>query len=282
MIVNFFDYNISYAESYNDALEPGRKTKNIKYIKNENNWDGVTIFTDSALQLAKNNNSKYKVAWIMEPRAYSPEVYNLLESMINNFNLVLTYDYDFLEKYPEKTIFNPADGIFVDTESVFLEKINKNKLVSHLFSGKTMLNGHQLRHIIAQHVKEKKYNVDLFGSGTGLKLEKKSDALNPYCFSIIVENSKSPNYFTEKILDSFACRTIPIYWGAPNITDWFDGDSIITFNSLEDLSKIIQNLSFEDYQQRFSSLQKNYEKCLNFYDYDEIIYKNIKRFIDEK
>lgn len=282
MIVNFFDHNISYAKSYNDALESGRKTKNIKYVKNQENWDGVTIFTDATINLAKNNLSKYKVAWIMEPRAYSPLVYNLLESIINDFDLILTYDHHLLEKYPQKTLFNPADGIFVDTESVFSEKINKNKLISHLFSEKTILNGHHLRHIIANHIIRKKYNVDLFGSGTGTRLEKKSDALNPYCFSIIIENNKSPNYFTEKILDSFACRTIPIYWGAPNITDWFDGNSIITFNSLENLSDIIQNLSFEEYQQRFSSLQKNYERCLNFYDYDEIIYKNIKRFIDEK
>jgi hypothetical protein len=35
------------------------------------------------------------------------------------------------------------------------------------------------------------------------------------------------NYITEKILNSYASGTIPIYWGCPNISDYINMDSIL-------------------------------------------------------
>ena len=49
-------------------------------------------------------------------------------------------------------------------------------------------------------------------------------------FSIAIENSRNGCYFTEKILDCFTTRTVPIYWGCPDIGDYFDMNVIITFN----------------------------------------------------
>lgn len=34
-------------------------------------------------------------------------------------------------------------------------------------------------------------------------------------FSICFENSSYPGYTTEKIIEAFAAKTIPIYWGNP-------------------------------------------------------------------
>jgi hypothetical protein len=44
----------------------------------------------------------------------------------------------------------------------------------------------------------------------------------------VIENDRAPNYFTEKLIDCFALGTIPIYWGCPNIGDFFDARGIIT------------------------------------------------------
>lgn len=44
-------------------------------------------------------------------------------------------------------------------------------------------------------------------------LKQKRDWFNRYKFSIAFENSSTEGYTTEKIIDSFAGRTIPIYWG---------------------------------------------------------------------
>jgi hypothetical protein len=46
-------------------------------------------------------------------------------------------------------------------------------------------------------------------------------------FSVCIENSSERNYFTEKLIDCFAQKVIPIYWGAPNVSEFFDPDGII-------------------------------------------------------
>lgn len=279
MIVNFFDQNISHAKSYNDALEAGRATKTIEYVFMQQDWNGITVFTDNMISRVNTVTSKYKVAWIMEPRAFSPSAYRTLENNIQYFDLVLSYDPILLAKFPEKVKFMPADGIFVDTEATFTKQISKKRLISHIFSNKTMLEGHSLRHSIASEIVLRKHEVDFYGTGTKTPLSKKSDGLLPYYFSIIVENNKDDNYFTEKILDAFACRTIPIYWGAGNIEQWFDTESIIRFDSIPELMDIISNLSINEYNKRFESLEKNYNKSLHYYDYDDILYQNLLRYL---
>ena len=52
-------------------------------------------------------------------------------------------------------------------------------------------------------------------------LKKKEDGLKSYKYSIIIENSSEVNYFTEKLIDACLLETVPIYWGAPNISEYF-------------------------------------------------------------
>ena len=48
-----------------------------------------------------------------------------------------------------------------------------------------------------------------------------------YKFTIAFENSSMSGYTTEKIVQAFAARTIPIYWGDPNIDMFFNESSFI-------------------------------------------------------
>ena len=288
MKVWLFDQNIQHADSWNDALEPGRKTANIEYKKISTSSgldeselaniklakDPIVIYTDKWYSAAKHMEDKIiKVAWTMEPREFDKLAYKSLESHIDDFDLILSWDKELLEKYPEKCEYIPADGLFVDTESVYRKSVTKTKNISHIFSNKKIIVGHKLRHEIA----EKLTGFDCYGRGTKKPLEKKSDGLNDYHFSIVVENNQAKNYFTEKILDCFACRTIPVYWGAPNIEEFFDKESIITFNTIEELENIIPNLNESLYKKLFSSLEINYKKSLQYYDFDEFIYQAIKK-----
>lgn len=51
-----------------------------------------------------------------------------------------------------------------------------------------------------------------------------------YKFIICFENSKTPGYVTEKIFNVFASGSIPIYDGAPNITDYIVPSSFIQYD----------------------------------------------------
>ena len=48
-----------------------------------------------------------------------------------------------------------------------------------------------------------------------------------YKFSIAFKNFECPGYSTEKILDAFAARTIPIYWGNKRIVEDFNSEAFI-------------------------------------------------------
>ena len=41
-------------------------------------------------------------------------------------------------------------------------------------------------------------------------------------YSVSVESSSETTYFTETIIDCLITKTIPISWGCPNISDFFD------------------------------------------------------------
>ncbi len=70
-----------------------------------------------------------------------------------------------------------------------------------------------------------------------------------YKFSIAFENSAHRGYITEKIVDAFAAGTIPIYWGAPDIKDFFNEKSFINvrdYNSLEDVIERVREVDADD------------------------------------
>ena len=85
-------------------------------------------------------------------------------------------------------------------------------------------------------------------------------------FHIAVENSKHDNYFTEKIIDAFVTKTIPLYWGCPNIRDFFNLDGIILFEDEKDLIEKSKMLTPEFYREREQVMLENREKALGYVD----------------
>ncbi|GEM_PF-870137 len=78
-----------------------------------------------------------------------------------------------------------------------------------------------------------------------------------YMFYLAVENCRESNYFTEKLIRSFAAMCVPIYFGDPSITDEFDPDGIILINESNWL-EVINNLTPADYYDRLDAVRRNY------------------------
>ena len=277
MIVNLIDENIAHANSYDETLEAGRVPSKISYVKMKAEFDGITIFTGRLTQFVGRVATKRNVAWIMEPRAYEPHSYESLENMGSNYDLILTHDQKLLDMYPGTAVYMPADGIFVDTPAIY-QNDPKSKNCSHIYSEKRILEGHRLRHDIAYHIRNAGFEVDFFGRGCN-PVDRKAEALLPYRFSISIENNRAKNYHTEKILDCFACRTVPVYWGDPTIFDHFDRDGILVFESAMDLMSLLPKLNEELYKSMLPAIENNYRKCLEYYSIDNIVAEILeKRF----
>ncbi len=94
-------------------------------------------------------------------------------------------------------------------------------------------------------------------------IETKQEGLLPFGFSIVMENAREDYYFTEKIIDCFLTGTIPVYWGCPSIGKFFDSRGILTFNSAEELSKLIESLSFSLYAKLRPFVEINFHKAIS-------------------
>lgn len=75
-----------------------------------------------------------------------------------------------------------------------------------------------------------------FGRGF-IPIDDKLNAILPYRYHLVLENSQSPNYWTEKIADAYLGWAFPIYLGCPNIFDYFPRDSLISLDG-EDFESI--------------------------------------------
>ena len=73
--------------------------------------------------------------------------------------------------------------------------------------------------------------------------------MEKYKFIICFENKSQPNYFTEKLINAHYGKTIPIYWGCPNVSDYINMDAILylphKFTKL-DVDQLIEKIKFLD------------------------------------
>jgi hypothetical protein len=64
----------------------------------------------------------------------------------------------------------------------------------------------------------------------------------PYKFVICCENSRHQGYITEKIISAMLANAIPIYLGAPDITDHFNPDSFIDVAAFPNWERAVQRI----------------------------------------
>jgi hypothetical protein len=88
--------------------------------------------------------------------------------------------------------------------------------------------------------------VDGFGSMFNNKFnEDKIKIINNYKFNICFENSISPGYVTEKLLEAKLAGCIPIYWGDSAAHSDFNSNGFIDFtrmSSLQELSNTVKSI----------------------------------------
>jgi len=82
--------------------------------------------------------------------------------------------------------------------------------------------------------------------------------INQYKFMICFENQSIPGYHTEKIINGFLGRTVPIYWGDPDIGKHFNTNAFIDVTKLgtEAAIELIMRLDTDQqlYQQYYDHI----------------------------
>jgi hypothetical protein len=59
------------------------------------------------------------------------------------------------------------------------------------------------------------------------------DYISQFKFAITMENSEHDTYITEKLVNGFHGRTIPVYWGSPRVHDYFNKSRFLCISNNE-------------------------------------------------
>ena len=67
-----------------------------------------------------------------------------------------------------------------------------------------------------------------------------------YKFNIAIENSVSPGYTTEKVMQPLAAYSVPIYYGDPLVTNDFTADCMVRIRDAQDIDRAIEEIIYLD------------------------------------
>lgn len=85
-----------------------------------------------------------------------------------------------------------------------------------------------------------------FMNNVGGPVADKLEFQKKHKFSIAFENTSHPGYVTEKIIDSFAAGTIPIYWGDPRISETFNTGAFVNCHDYDSLDEVVEAVKMID------------------------------------
>lgn len=131
-------------------------------------------------------------------------------------------------------------------ELVSLAYDSKSRPLSSVTSAASETPGHRIRvQFLRDFARKYPERLDVYGYGWKNELGKaykgelgnrfgkvtdfaalcKLQGLKDYRYVLAFENCRQNNYFSEKLLDCWLAWAMPIYWGCPNLSDYFPEDS---------------------------------------------------------
>jgi len=237
-----------------------------------------SLFVDWIPQ-GEDQYSEFNFISMQEPNEYF-KIHDWVMDNSQRFTKIFTMS-DRLLYNLKNSEFCPFGNIWITPEQD--KKYREKKFeISHLCGVQQTTYGHWMRHEILKRQNEIKMPTNFhhtIGDRYQGAPQGKEIVFGNSKFGIVIENTSTRGYFTEKIMDLFALKTIPLYWGCSNIGDFFDTKSIITFQNVDDLIYKINNLQEDFYQQNFSSVLHNYKKATLWERYDLRIVKRISEIL---
>lgn len=243
----------------------------------------VKVFIDGGIASGmtyKKKPGERKIAWVCESRAIFHLMYfprdvwesNIME-IASCYDLLFTSEKEMVGKHPNIRYCPAGSNLpWIKNADVF----PKTKMTSLIASPKKASFGHALRHALAEQWKD---SVDLYGGVNGSKRLNpgipwgdKSEALNDYRFSIVIENDKYSTYYTEKLTDCFVTGTIPVYWGSPDIGDIFNKDGIIELTPEFDVKTLTEEL----YESKLEAVKDNFNRVKDLLSADDKLFELIR------
>jgi hypothetical protein len=200
------------------------------------------------------------------------------------YNFLFTHNETLLEEVSGAHLFE-----FGTTWIKDYDYPEKEFAVSALVGGKNVTAGHRLRQKLwfkQDRIEGIKKNFFISGNLGGVEnfnnnpvLGDKKNPLFDSQFHICIEQGKRDNYFSEKLMDCLTTKTVPIYWGCPNIGGWFDTRGFIMVDNLKDIIEACETLTPETYQNMLPYVEDNLEKSKKYATISDRLENKIKELM---
>jgi hypothetical protein len=164
------------------------------------------------------------------------------------------------------------------------KKIDIGIIVSDL----TTLEGHKKRLQFVEKLDSSGLNVAIWGRGNGLKRFKnyKGFVLNKWSahsiskFTVVMENSIAPYYWSEKVADCILSDSIPFYYGCPNLDDYIPKNSFIKIDidSPEAYGHLVEKIQKYDKDSHYQSVLEAKSLILSKYNLYSFIDAEIRKY----
>jgi hypothetical protein len=206
------------------------------------------------------------------------------------FDVILTCDQQIIDACKNAMWFN-FGYTFVSKDY----KYEPKQFGVNMLTGiKNKTEGHKLRHKIADRLEETHLPAIVY---TSLLDKKYKDALFNKKFSIVIENVKRPGYFTEKLIDCLYTKTVPIYWGCPDIDRFFNKDGIVSFDChtgtyenefgekveydfMTELLIKLNDITADTYDEMIEAIEDNYNRSLEYIQYNNKLRDRLQAIVD--
>jgi hypothetical protein len=240
-------------------------------------YTDFSIFVDD-IPKTHNDLSSLNILVLAEPNEY----FGLHEWAIQNknlFSVILTWSDKVLNNC-ENAIFLPFGSTWFKPDQ-YEKKHKKEFKLSHLSGVLLKSYGHQMRHEIIERENEFKIPTKFYKTIGDRHNEDdarigKETVFSNSQYGVAIENFSHRGYFSEKILDCFLMKTIPVYNGCSNIDDYFNPEGIIIFKNVDDLIYTVNNLDKNYYNSHQDVIEKNYQKSIQYINYKQSIVQKVK------
>jgi hypothetical protein len=111
------------------------------------------------------------------------------------------------------------------------------------------------------------------------RLPVKDVILENAMFHVAMENQCIPNMFTEKLLDCFITKTVPVYYGCTNLDKFFNPNGVLQFYDAAQLTSIYNSLSPALYESMLPTIEENYRRAQEYTT--KTVYERIEDLVSE-
>jgi hypothetical protein len=193
-----------------------------------------SLFIDCIPQ-SSDDLSSINIISFQEPNEY----FGYHDWVIQNkdlFNIILTWD-DKVLNYCDNALFIPFGSTWLKPNQ-YEKNYSKTFQVSHVRGNLLKTHGHTLRfeyHDRSQNelkIPFKSWETAGIREQIETCAEAKCELFGGAQFGVAIENTTHRGYFTEKIMELFLLKTIPIYWGCSSIGDFFNTKEYTTDKSI--------------------------------------------------